>query len=158
MMGLISGPAPDYFAWHKWKLGWLDDTQISCMTARGQTMTTLTPLGTPGGLKALVVRTSPQRALVVENRQISALDVRSSCFVPGVVVYAVDASVGGGANPIPVVDRTPGSPQSGCAAEHAELDNAALTTVNHEIVDDVSGARVRLTGSSRGNRTVRVTW
>jgi hypothetical protein len=155
-MGLISGPAPDHLAWHKWKMAWLDDAQILCQTTAGQTTTTLTPLGNSGGTKAAVVRTGPQRAVVVENRQVSPLDVASNCFRPGVLVYVVDASVGGGNNPVTVADRTPGSTVAGCDPAHAQLDNATLTTVGHEVV--VSGVRVRLTASVGTNRTVRVTW
>jgi M6 family metalloprotease-like protein len=156
LMGLISGPAPDHLAWHKWKMAWLDDAQIVCRTIVGQTTTTLTPLGSSGGTKAVVVRTGSQRAVVVENRQVSPLDVASSCFRPGVLVYVVDASVGGGSNPVTVADRAPGSTVAGCDPAHAQLDNATLTTVGHEVV--VSGVRVRLTATSGSNRTVRVTW
>ena len=158
LMGLISGPAPDYLAWHKWKMAWLNDTQIVCRTSTGISTTTLTPLSTSTGTKAVVVRTGPQRAVVVENRQVSQLDVASSCFQPGALVYVVDASVGGGNNPIRVIDRTPTTAVPGCDQPHAQLDNATLTTINHEVVDQVSGVRVRLTGSSGTNRTVRVTW
>jgi hypothetical protein len=157
LMGLISGPAPDHLAWHKWKMGWLDDVQVVCRTTLGQTTTTLTPLGTTGGTKASVVRTGPQRVVVVENRQVSPLDVASVCFRPGVLVYVVDASVGGGNNPVTVVDRTPGSTAAGCDdPSHNQLDNATLTAVGHEVV--AGGVRVRLTGTSGNNRTVRVTW
>ncbi|TDC25970.1 peptidase M6 [Streptomyces sp. 8K308] len=30
LMGLISGQAPEYFAWHRWQLGWLGDRQVVC--------------------------------------------------------------------------------------------------------------------------------
>jgi M6 family metalloprotease-like protein len=156
LMGYILGPAPDLLAWHKWKAGWLDDTQIACRTAFGQTTTTLTPLGGPGGVKAMVVRVANQRAVVVENRQVGALDVAAPCFRSGVLVYTVDSSVGGGANPVTVHDRTPGSALAGCDPAHAQLDNAALTAIGHEVV--VSGVRVRLTGATGANRQVRVTW
>jgi M6 family metalloprotease-like protein len=156
LMGLISGPAPDHFAWHKWKMGWLDDPQIACQTATGLTTATLTPLGTSGGVKAHVVRTGPQRAVVVENRQVSPLDVESDCFVPGVLVYVVDSSVGGGANPVTVADRTPGSALADCDDATEQLDNATLVDVGHEVV--ANGVRVKLTGKTDVNRTVEVTW
>jgi M6 family metalloprotease-like protein len=158
LMGLISGPAPDHLAWHKWKLGWLGDTQVSCQTGPGLVSQTLTPLGTAGGLKAIVAKTGPQRAVVVENRQVSALDRSSSCFRPGVLVYVVDSSVGGGGNPVRVIDHRPGSAVAGCSAGDAELDDATLTSINHQVVDAASGVRIRLTGASGGNRTVHITW
>jgi M6 family metalloprotease-like protein len=156
VMGLISGPAPDHLAWHKWKMAWLDDTQIACQTSNGQLTSTLTPIGNPSGTKASVVRVGPQRAVVVENRTAGRLDVNSPCLRPGVLVYVVDGSVGGGSNPVTVADRTPGSAVPGCDAAHAHLDNAALTAIGHEIV--VSGVRVRLTATSGTSRTVRVSW
>ncbi|GAB1640000.1 M6 family metalloprotease domain-containing protein [Krasilnikovia sp. MM14-A1259] len=158
LMGLISGPAPDHLAWHKWKMGWLDDTQISCATAHGARKVTLTPLGTATGLKAAVVKVSAQRAIVVENRQADSLDVASPCLHPGVLVYAVDASVGGGNNPVTVLDAQPGSPVDGCGLADAELDNATLTTAGQQVTDPASGVRVTLTGANGAKRTVQTTW
>ncbi|GAA3838949.1 M6 family metalloprotease domain-containing protein [Streptomyces chiangmaiensis] len=44
LMGSQFGLAPDLFAWHKWKLGWLDPRQVVCV--RGAvTRLTLEPLG-----------------------------------------------------------------------------------------------------------------
>ncbi|MGC5285561.1 M6 family metalloprotease domain-containing protein [Micromonospora sp. DT231] len=168
LMGLISGPAPDLFAWHKWKLGWLADTQIVCQDGSGSTPATLTPLGASGGTKALVVRTGERDAVVVENRQVSQLDVSSSCFQPGVLVYRVTTTVGGGGippgsntpvpdgpRPIRVADRLPNSTIAGCDARAAELANATLTAVNHAVT--VAGVTVRVTGHSGSNRSVQVT-
>jgi M6 family metalloprotease-like protein len=158
VMGTIEGPAPDYLAWHKWKLGWLDDTQISCVTAHGSRTVTLTPLGTKGGVKAAVVKVSEQRAIVVENRQIDKLDVASPCLRPGILVYAVDTAVGGGHKPVRVLDAQPGKAVAGCVADHGQLDNATLTTLKQQVTDPVSGVRITLTGISGTRRTVKVTW
>ncbi|WP_412741702.1 M6 family metalloprotease domain-containing protein [Krasilnikovia sp. MM14-A1004] len=158
LMGLISGPAPDHLAWHKWKLGWLDDTQISCVTAPGTRTVTLTPLGTATGLKAAVVKVSAQRVIVVENRRADSLDVASPCLRPGVLVYAVEAGVGGGNNPVRVIDAQPGSAVDGCGPGDAELDNATLTAVGQQVTDAASGVRVTLTGTSGAKRTVQVAW
>ncbi len=46
LMGSQFGLAPDLLGWHKWKLGWLDSGQISCV--RGPTRLTLEPLGVGG--------------------------------------------------------------------------------------------------------------
>ncbi|MFJ5529241.1 M6 family metalloprotease domain-containing protein [Streptomyces sp. NPDC093261] len=45
LMGSQFGLAPDLFAWHKWKLGWLDDRQVVCVRGRGSKRLTLEPLG-----------------------------------------------------------------------------------------------------------------
>ncbi|GAA3069008.1 M6 family metalloprotease domain-containing protein [Streptomyces glomeratus] len=44
LMGSQFGLAPDLFAWHKWKLGWLDDRQVVCVRGRGSKRLTLEPL------------------------------------------------------------------------------------------------------------------
>ncbi|MCW7945996.1 peptidase M6 [Streptomyces hygroscopicus] len=46
LMGSQFGLAPDLFAWHKWKLGWLDPRQVACVRGAGSTRLTLEPLGT----------------------------------------------------------------------------------------------------------------
>ncbi|MET7603383.1 M6 family metalloprotease domain-containing protein [Streptomyces avermitilis] len=45
LMGSQFGLAPDLFAWHKWRLGWLDPHQVACVRSRGSTRLTLEPLG-----------------------------------------------------------------------------------------------------------------
>ncbi|MDX3454579.1 M6 family metalloprotease domain-containing protein [Streptomyces sp. ME02-8801-2C] len=45
LMGSQFGLAPDLFAWHKWKLGWLDPRQVVCVRGRGSTRLTLESLG-----------------------------------------------------------------------------------------------------------------
>ncbi|MGW0929996.1 M6 family metalloprotease domain-containing protein [Streptomyces sp. NPDC002644] len=47
LMGSQFGLAPDLMGWHKWKLGWLEAQQITCV--RGATRLTLEPLGVGGG-------------------------------------------------------------------------------------------------------------
>ncbi|MDH6226862.1 M6 family metalloprotease-like protein [Streptomyces sp. MJP52] len=50
LMGSQFGLAPDLLGWHKWKLGWLDADQITCV--RGATRLTLEPLGVGDGTGA----------------------------------------------------------------------------------------------------------
>ncbi|MFJ6565983.1 M6 family metalloprotease domain-containing protein [Streptomyces sp. NPDC091292] len=50
VMGSQFGLAPDFFAWHKWKLGWLEPRQVVCVQGRGSTRLTMEPLSAgPGG-------------------------------------------------------------------------------------------------------------
>lgn len=168
LMGLISAKAPDLFAWHKWKAGWLTDSQIDCRTTTGSASTVLTPLGTAGGTKAVVVHTGGNTAVVVENRQLSTLDVASGCFQAGVLVYRVTTAVFsggawpggnvppiGGPFPVEVVDRTPGSAVTTCSADEKELVNATLTTIGHTVT--YGGVTVQLTATPGDNREVSVT-
>jgi M6 family metalloprotease-like protein len=75
------------FAWHRWKLGWLDRSQIVCRTHRGTTTATLTPIEQTGGTKAIVSRVG-QTAVVLEVRRPVAED--ASLCAGGVLVYRVD--------------------------------------------------------------------
>jgi hypothetical protein len=78
----------ELLAWHRWKLGWLDDGAIVCLTGRRLTRTvTLSPIERPGGTKAIFVKRG-RRVLAVEVRAREGYD-RRLCET-GVVVYAVD--------------------------------------------------------------------
>ncbi|WP_413787655.1 M6 family metalloprotease domain-containing protein [Streptomyces griseoaurantiacus] len=46
LMGSQFGLAPDLFAWHKWKLGWLDPRQVVCVKGAGSTRLSLEPVDT----------------------------------------------------------------------------------------------------------------
>ncbi|MGW1269619.1 M6 family metalloprotease domain-containing protein [Streptomyces sp. NPDC002491] len=61
LMGSQFGLAPDLFAWHKWKLGWLDPRQVLCLRGPGPTRLTLEPVGAGPG--AQTVRTVGEPAL-----------------------------------------------------------------------------------------------
>lgn len=112
LMGLISGAGPEYLAWHRWQLGWLDDAQVVCAAPRRATTALLRPVAGSGDAApwqdAMVVyRLSETRAVVVENRQPVGYD--EGIGASGALVYTVDASVPSGEGPVRVVDSTPGS-------------------------------------------------
>ncbi|KAI2780020.1 M6 metalloprotease [Daldinia loculata] len=121
LMGPRSGPSPDYFAWDKWRLGWLSDGQIDCVAETGSTTHTLTPLENPGGSKAVVIKHSSTDVLVAELRSAGGLD-SASCST-GVLLYTVSTTTATGEGPVRVLDATPGS--SGCAGD--KLNDAPLS-------------------------------
>jgi M6 family metalloprotease-like protein len=45
LMGSQFALAPDFFAWHKWKLGWLEQHQVACVRGTGVTRMTLEAVG-----------------------------------------------------------------------------------------------------------------
>ena len=100
----LMGARPSYartemFAWSRWQLGWLRDTQVTCITSF-PTSVQLTPLAIPGGVKAAVVPLTETTALVVESRRILGYD--SHLSKEGALVYKVDTSVPTGEGPIVV--------------------------------------------------------
>ncbi|MFF5359273.1 M6 family metalloprotease domain-containing protein [Streptomyces scabiei] len=51
LMGSQFALAPDLFAWHKWKLGWLEPGQVTCVRGAGSTRLTMEAVGAgPGGV------------------------------------------------------------------------------------------------------------
>lgn len=100
LMGLISGAAPEYLAWERWLLGWLDDDQVIAAD-RGTSTHALAPLETPGGRKMLVIPTGATTAVVVENRQRLGLD--SALTRSGLLVYLIDTAISTGAGVVKVL-------------------------------------------------------
>ncbi|MGC0331786.1 M6 family metalloprotease-like protein [Streptomyces sp. SAI-170] len=122
LMGSQFGLAPDLFAWHKWKLGWLEPRQVVCVPGGGPTWLTLEPLGAgPGvavagaagapvfglgrGTKLAVVRTGPDSALAFEARGPVGND-EDACR-SGVLVYRVSSTAASGRGPVEVIDAHP---------------------------------------------------
>lgn len=83
---MTASGAGGMFAWHRWKLGWLDESQIICLT-RGAVTVTLTPVEQAGGTKAVVFR-ARNAAVVVEVRQ--RLNEDAAICRTGVLLYRVD--------------------------------------------------------------------
>jgi hypothetical protein len=101
-MGLINGVAPDLFAWHKWKLDWIDDSQVRCVADPGRSRHMITPLEIEGGVKMVVVRLNSTTALAIELRNAVELD-RAACS-EGLLFYTVHTDIPSGKGPIRVLD------------------------------------------------------
>ncbi|KAI0007244.1 M6 metalloprotease [Xylariaceae sp. FL0662B] len=151
LMGLISGPSPDYFAWDKWRLGWLSDEQIDCVAETGSSTHTLSPIETPGGVKAVVIKYNTTDVLVAEVR--SPLGLDAAACAAGILLYTVSTTTATGEGPVRVLDATPGS--GGCAGD--ELNDAPLTvngTSSYAIPE--WGVEVRVVGSSGDSFEIQV--
>ncbi|MFJ7997352.1 M6 family metalloprotease domain-containing protein [Streptomyces sp. NPDC096310] len=113
VMGSQFGLAPDFFAWHKWKLGWLDRRQVSCVSPTGTTLLTLDPVaaepsfGAGAGTRLAVVRTGTDSALAIEARAATGNDLHTC--TEGVLIYRVRSGKASGGGPVEVVDTHPGS-------------------------------------------------
>ncbi|KAK8022739.1 M6 metalloprotease [Apiospora rasikravindrae] len=124
VMAQTVATAPDYFAWDKYRLGWIRDEAVDCVLDAGSTEHVLTPLAVAGpGKKAVVVAASETQALIAEVRIAAGVD-QEAC-APGVLLTTVDTRTPGGNGPIRVVDATPGS--MGCAGQLDDLNDAALS-------------------------------
>ncbi|MEH0556062.1 M6 family metalloprotease domain-containing protein [Streptomyces sp. B21-101] len=150
------GANNDLLGWHKWKLGWLDASQIACAATPGTTEYPLTPLARAGGPKLVFVPLSDRTGYAVEMRARGGND--EAVCRPGVLIYKVDADVDTGMGPVTVYDSHPDS--GGCTRSpnvHAELSDAPFAP-GQSFKDPKRGIRITVTGTdSEDGYRVRVT-
>ncbi|MGW4021404.1 M6 family metalloprotease domain-containing protein [Streptomyces sp. NPDC005009] len=149
------GANNDLLAWHKWKLGWLDASQVGCAADPGTREYTLTPLAQAGGPKLVFIPLDDHSGYAVELRTRAGND--EAVCRPGVLVYRVDADVDTGMGPITVYDSRHDS--GGCTRSpnvHAELSDATFTP-GESFVDRRAGIRVAVTAAEAEEYRVRVT-
>jgi M6 family metalloprotease-like protein len=94
LMSAASDGAPPLvhlIGWHKWRLGWLEPDQLTCVSAAGVVEETLTALAVPGGKKLVLVPTSPSTTYVVEGRARIGRD--AAICEEGALVYDVDSQI-----------------------------------------------------------------
>ncbi|MER5491246.1 M6 family metalloprotease domain-containing protein [Streptomyces sp. NPDC002490] len=150
------GANNDFLGWHKWKLRWLDDDQVNCVSGRGTLEYVLSPLARTGGEKLVFVPLGDASGIAVEVRTGEGND--EAVCKAGVLVYRVDASVDTGRGPVTVYDAARDS--GGCTRSpnvHAELSDAPFAP-GETFHDPESGVRVAVGGiDASGDYTVRVT-
>lgn len=150
------GANNDLLGWHKWKLGWLDDEQISCASAPGISEYLLGPLATSGGPKLTFVPVSKESGYAVEVRTRAGND--EAVCEPGVLIYRVDSGIDTGRGPVTVSDSTKNS--GGCSRRanvHAELSDAPYLP-GQSFVDEDNDIRISVVSREPdGNFKVRVT-
>ncbi|MFF7881744.1 M6 family metalloprotease domain-containing protein [Streptomyces sp. NPDC007896] len=150
------GADNDLLGWHKWKLGWLDDSQVRCAASPGTTEYTLTPLSRPGGEKLVFVPTSTKTGYAFELRTHDGND--AAVCRPGILIYKVDASVDTGNGPITVYDSKRHS--GGCTRSpnvHAELSDAPFAP-GESFKDPKTGITISVTATDpNGDYRVSVT-
>jgi M6 family metalloprotease-like protein len=100
-MGFSSfeGNAPSLFAFERWNLGWIDDSQIKCLKDINSTEL-ISPVQTSGGVKAVIIPISRTKAVVIESRRASGID--KNIAKSGALVYVVDSSIQSGQGPVKV--------------------------------------------------------
>ncbi|KKD03305.1 M6 family metalloprotease domain-containing protein [Streptomyces sp. WM6386] len=168
LMGSQFGLSPDLFAWHKWKLGWLEPRQVACV--RGPTRLTLEPLGAGVGVagaagaasfglgrgtKLAVVRTGPDSALGFEAR--GAVGNDTSTCREGVLVYRVHAGSPSGGGPVQVIDAHPRTEACWEGSVYPPLADAPVA-LGESFTVPGTGVRVDVEGrTASGTWTVQIT-
>jgi len=150
------GADNDLLGWHKWKLGWLEPSQVHCASQPGTTEYTLTPLARKGGDKLVVVPLGGTSGYAVELRTREGND--AAVCREGVLIYKVDADVDTGMGPVTVFDARKDS--GGCTRSpnvHAELSDAAFVP-GETFKDPRRGVTITVSGADlKGDHQVRVT-
>ena len=151
------GANNDFLGWHKWKLGWLDDSQIRCAAGSGTSEHTLKPLAKRGsGTKLAFVPLSDSSGYAVEVRTAAGND--EVVCRPGVLIYKVSSDVDTGQGPVSVADSTKDS--EGCTRRpnvHAELSDAPFEP-GDTFTDRPNGIRVSVLGKKAdGTYRIRIT-
>jgi M6 family metalloprotease-like protein len=98
----------DFLGWNKWKLNWVTDDQISCVTSESKPSVTqlLSPIGaTSKDKKMVVIKLSATSALVVEVRRKSPSE-NLKVSDEGVIVYRVDTTKGQGLGAFTIASNT----------------------------------------------------
>jgi M6 family metalloprotease-like protein len=155
-MSLDWGLQGDLFAWHKWRLGWLDDRQIACVTAPGTRTVRLSPVEDPGGLKAVVAPYGDRSAYVVEARRAHGDD--DEACTEGVLIYRVNTDVDSGNGPVHVVDANPATTACDFSSGTFNSLNDAPFRPGRHFTDPATGLTVSVLGTAPGGGfTVAVT-
>ena len=89
----------EMLAWHRWQLGWIEDTEVFCAT-NSLTSIEVGPLTNNEGTRMLVIPVDNSRAVVAENRTSDGYDQNLS--TGGVLVYLVDTRIDTGRGSIKV--------------------------------------------------------
>ncbi|KAK3322683.1 hypothetical protein B0H66DRAFT_590376 [Apodospora peruviana] len=153
MMGYINGPSPDYFAWSKWRLGWIDDAQVECVAdGKGSSVHVLSALeSNDEDIKAVVVRHNATTVLVAEAR--TKLGVDDAACATGVLLYTVSMATETGRGPVRVLDVNPSG--NGCAGD--KLNDAPLSLAGTSSFTVPGwGVKVTLTAQSGNRFTIQV--
>ncbi|GHC43783.1 peptidase M6 [Streptomyces flavofungini] len=159
VMGSQFGLAPELFAWHKWKLGWLGPRQVVCVDS-GPRRLTLDPLaaqppsGGVGAAKLAVVRTGRGSAVAIEARGAVGND-RGTCS-EGVLAYRVRNETASGRGPVEVIDAHPDSEACDTESVYPPLADAPVRVGE---AFTVPGERVRIEVEDRtpsGAWTVKI--
>ncbi|MFE2227317.1 M6 family metalloprotease domain-containing protein [Streptomyces kronopolitis] len=160
LMGSQFGLAPDPFAWHKWRLGWITDRQVDCVDLTGPAMHSLRTLSAPGEAggrrrpRLLVVRTGLDSALAIEARGAQGND-RALC-TEGVLVYRVRSDTASGSGPVQVLDGHPGTSACWGTSVYPPLADAPLG-VGESMDDAQDGLRIQVDGrTTDGDWSVKV--
>ena len=96
---MMSNSAPNFFGWSKYLNGWLDDSEINCVTNQASTTQYLAEIDTVNSKKKLaLIQTDPGVVIAAEVRADKKCRDTKRCL--GLLIYTVDTRVNHGDGPI----------------------------------------------------------
>jgi M6 family metalloprotease-like protein len=122
-----------YLGWHKYKLGWLDESQLVYLKS-GEVSMKLHAFENPYGIKLIVVPAETEsKVYVIEVAQSLSAAPEFSC--KGILVYTVDAAVSTGHNPLNVVSGPRNPPNPDESKRYGALYYACMPPGTTQIFD-----------------------
>jgi M6 family metalloprotease-like protein len=144
----------EFFAWDKYREGWIDPSQVRCQDTPGSTTETITPVENPGGIKMIVAKTGPSTAVVAEVRALTGGD--AGLCSSGVLVYTLDARALSGQGPLQIQTGHPGDPANAALVDRC----AILWDAPLRAGESWQGSNIKvevLVANADGSYNVRVT-
>ena len=141
------GSTVEFMGWHLWRLGWIDDEQVTCVEPVSSLDVTLDALTQHGDSVIAVVPTSEHRAVVIESRKAERFN--AAIPRPGVLIYVVWTDTAFG--PVLV------GPRDGTEfpTTREGFANATLV-IGDRYTDPVTGFTVTVVDSTDASDTVRI--
>ena len=137
--------APSLFAFERWNLGWINDSQIKCLKDAKSTEL-ISPVQTSSGVKAVVIPISRTKAVVIESRR--AIGIDKNIAKSGALVYVVDSSIQSGQGPVRVFPSNVSSDPRYLKAPRALGESVTTEGVTIKVTkSDDSGDTVEITKS-----------
>ncbi|KAF2112517.1 hypothetical protein BDV96DRAFT_579842 [Lophiotrema nucula] len=92
LMGLVAAQSPDFLAWHKWYLGWIEDSQVDCVIDAGSTTHRISPIEIASDTtKAIAIPLNETAYIFAEVRSKNGID-DEACGT-GLLLYIADPAV-----------------------------------------------------------------
>lgn len=100
-MNFATGPAKEWTGWTRWLLGYLDDSQVKCVSGESESTHQIVSIAnSQSRAKLAVVPISSRVAIIIESRRSEGYDFELTGASEGALVYVVDTSIVNGQGPL----------------------------------------------------------
>ena len=147
LMGNGGTSVPELIGWHRFLLGWLKDTEVSCLSKDSltQQQIMISPLNIKSpSIKMVMILLNAKQALIVEVRRASQFDklLKSE---EGAIVYQVDVTKGDDEGIITILGK-----------EGTKRDGQTLESLSKDGKISYQGITIQVISSSKQGDTVRI--